>query len=115
MICSIVPNSLLDRNQSVRAADDFQAAASSQHEPTGRANARPMTGSAICGKHSKCEDPGFRFAHPDFACLNPIKHELVPRVSDWPYSSFARMAQDGAYPQDWARDNRDDTRNFGER
>ena len=33
----------------------------SLHEPTGRANARPMTGSAICGT-----GPGYRFAHPGY-------------------------------------------------
>src|SRR5205814_8462930 len=37
--------------------------ASSPHEPTGRANARPMTGSATCGIRS----PGYRFAHLGYA------------------------------------------------
>jgi putative transposase len=53
--------------------------------------------------------------HADYIHFNPIKHGLVPRVRDWPHSSFARMVRNGDYPQDWAGDNRDDTRDFGER
>lgn len=45
----------------------------------------------------------------------PVKHGLVQRVRDWPHSSFARMVRNGAYPEDWAGDNCNDTRSFGER
>jgi hypothetical protein len=30
---------------------------------------------------------------------DPVKHGLVPRVSDWPYSSFHRMVKLGVYPE----------------
>jgi putative transposase len=53
--------------------------------------------------------------HIDYVHFNPVKHGLVPRVKGWPYSSFTKMVRDGAYPADWAGDNSNDTRNFGER
>ena len=40
-------------------------------------------------------------AHVDYVHINPFKHGLVQRVSDWPYSSFHRFVQAGMYPQDW--------------
>jgi putative transposase len=60
-------------------------------------------------------DEGDFERHADYIHFNPVKHALVPRVSDWPYSSVARMVRNGLYPQDWAGDNRDDMHNFGER
>ena len=33
--------------------------------------------------------------------VNPLKHGLVERVRDWPWSSFHRYVRDGAYPIDW--------------
>jgi len=53
--------------------------------------------------------------HVDYIHFNPVKHGLVQRVKDWPHSSFTKMVHDGAYPEDWAGDNCNDTRNFGER
>ena len=58
--------------------------------------------------------------HVDYIHFNPVKHGLVQRVRDWPHSSFSKMVRDGTYPEDWAGDNRagdnrNDTRNFGER
>jgi putative transposase len=38
----------------------------------------------------------------------------VPRVRDWPYSSFHRMLKIGIYPEDWAGDS-NDSGDFGER
>ena len=31
-----------------------------------------------------------------------MKHGLVARVADWPYSTFHRLVEEGAYPKDWA-------------
>src|SRR5262249_3591874 len=42
--------------------------------------------------------------HIDYVHINPVKHGLVTRVSDWPYSSFRRMVAQGIYPDDWAGD-----------
>ncbi|SHG88798.1 REP-associated tyrosine transposase [Bradyrhizobium erythrophlei] len=53
--------------------------------------------------------------HTDYIHINPVKHELVTRVKDWPYSSFHRMVKIGTYPTDWAGDASHDGGDFGER
>jgi putative transposase len=40
--------------------------------------------------------------HIDCIHWNPVKHGLVARVQDWPYSSFHRYTRRGFYPVDWA-------------
>lgn len=30
-----------------------------------------------------------------------MKHDLVQRVADWPYSTFHRYVKRGVYPPDW--------------
>ncbi len=39
--------------------------------------------------------------HFDYIHYNPVKHGLVRRVRDWPYSSFHRLVEQGIYPIDW--------------
>jgi len=41
-------------------------------------------------------------AHMDYVLINPVKHGLVNRVADWPYSTFHRLVAEGVYPIDWA-------------
>ncbi|QND84947.1 Transposase [Chromobacterium vaccinii] len=41
-------------------------------------------------------------AHLDYIHINPLKHGLVSRVQDWPFSTFHRAVKQGMYPQDWA-------------
>ena len=41
-------------------------------------------------------------AHMDYVHINPVKHGLVKRVADWPYSTFHRLVSRGIYPLDWA-------------
>ncbi len=53
--------------------------------------------------------------HMDYIHFNPVKHGYVPRVADWPYSSFHRMVRLGIYPEDWAGDTKEDGAEFGER
>jgi putative transposase len=53
--------------------------------------------------------------HVDYIHFNPVKHGLVTRVSDWPYSSFHRYVQRGLLPEDWAGDLSEGRTNFGER
>ena len=53
--------------------------------------------------------------HVDYVHINPMKHGLVSRVRDWPYSSFHRMVKLGVYPEDWAGDAAHLEGNFGER
>ena len=42
--------------------------------------------------------------HVDYIHINLVKHGLVTRVRDWPYSSFHRMVKLGFLLEDWAGD-----------
>jgi putative transposase len=53
--------------------------------------------------------------HVDYVHFNPVKHGLVTRVRDWPYSSFHRCVRGSLLPLDWAGDVGDDRLSFGER
>ena len=39
--------------------------------------------------------------HMDYIHYNPVKHRLVSRVGDWPFSSFHRLVSEGWYPENW--------------
>ena len=39
--------------------------------------------------------------HLDYLHFNPVKHGLVSRTKDWPYSSFHRCVRSGLYDEDW--------------
>lgn len=41
-------------------------------------------------------------AHMDYVHINPLKHGLVTRLVDWPFSTFHRWVDEGVYPADWA-------------
>ena len=43
-----------------------------------------------------------RQRHVDYIHYNPVKHGLVKRVADWPFSSFHRFVKQGWLPLDWA-------------
>jgi putative transposase len=43
--------------------------------------------------------------HADYIHYNPVKHEYVKKVADWPYSSFHRYVRNGVYSFDWAPDD----------
>ena len=38
----------------------------------------------------------------DYVHINPLKHGLVKRLADWPYSTFHGLVEQGVYPVDWA-------------
>ena len=40
--------------------------------------------------------------HVEYCYINPLKHGLVAKVSDWPHSSFHRDVRAGIFPIDWA-------------
>ena len=42
--------------------------------------------------------------HVDYVHVNPLKHGLVQRIRDWPYSTFHRYVEKGIYPSDWCGD-----------
>ena len=54
-------------------------------------------------EHTIRNDEDYR-RHIDYVYINPVKHRLVGRVSDWPYSTFHRDVRQGLYPEDWAGD-----------
>ncbi|MHC4176145.1 MAG: REP-associated tyrosine transposase [Planctomycetota bacterium] len=41
----------------------------------------------------------------DYIHWNPVKHGLVARPADYPYSSFHRFVNLGEYPPDWGKDD----------
>lgn len=40
--------------------------------------------------------------HVDYVHYNPVRHGIVSRTADWPYSSFHRFVRSGDLPLDWA-------------
>jgi putative transposase len=60
-------------------------------------------------------DEGDFERHVDYVHFNPVKHGLVGRVCDWPYSSFHRYVRRGVLPQDWGGDFAQGQASFGER
>jgi putative transposase len=52
--------------------------------------------------------------HVDYIHFNPVKHALVTRVRDWPYSSFHDYVRRGVLPPDWGGDLGEDRGRFGE-
>ena len=40
--------------------------------------------------------------HLDYIHYNPVKHGLVAKAADWPFSSFHRYVRLGRYAPDWA-------------
>jgi putative transposase len=53
--------------------------------------------------------------HVDYVHFNPVKHKLVSRALDWPYSSFHAYVRRGLLPADWAGDVDEGRMDFGER
>lgn len=47
-------------------------------------------------------DDGDFGRHVDYCHINPMKHGLVGRVMDWPYSTFHRAVREGDLSEDWA-------------
>jgi len=46
--------------------------------------------------------------HVAYVHANPLKHGLVTRVRDWPYSSFHRAVRQQHYSLDWCEDRAGD-------
>jgi len=51
----------------------------------------------------------------DYLHFNPVKHGLVGKVSEWPYSSFHRYVKQVLYMEDWGNNSMDFTENFSDR
>lgn len=53
--------------------------------------------------------------HVDYVHYNPVKHGLVKRVCDWPYSTFHRYVEKGVYSKNWGGGTMEDmSGEFGE-
>jgi putative transposase len=39
--------------------------------------------------------------HMNYIHYNPVKHGLVERARDWPWTSLHRLMEVGKYPSDW--------------
>jgi putative transposase len=52
-------------------------------------------------EHLIRDDEDYR-RHVEYCWINPVKHALVTRVADWPYSSFHRAVRAGVVVADWA-------------
>jgi REP-associated tyrosine transposase len=59
-------------------------------------------------------DEGDFERHVDYIHFNPVKHGLVSRVSDWPYSSFHLYVRQGVLPEDWGGDMNELPQGYGE-
>jgi putative transposase len=64
-------------------------------------------------EHAIRDDADFE-RHVDYIHYNPVKHRLVTRVADWPFSSFHRYVAQGILPGDWAGDAAELSGRFGE-
>jgi len=51
-------------------------------------------------EHEIRDDKDFH-NHINYVHYNPVKHGLVRRVRDWPYSTFHRYVRTDVYPVDW--------------
>jgi putative transposase len=50
--------------------------------------------------HAIRDEEDFRL-HLDYVHWNPVKHNLVKRAIDWPYSTLHRYVERGTYTPDW--------------
>ncbi len=55
-------------------------------------------------EHSCCDDDDIKRC-VDYVHVNPLKHRLVDRVVDWPWSSFHRFVRLGEYSREWGSCN----------
>ena len=52
-------------------------------------------------EHTVADDVDFQH-HVDYIHFNPVKHGLVEKAVDWPYSSFHHYVRQGILERDWA-------------
>ena len=79
-----------------------------------RSNGEPALWQRRFWEHTIRDEADFE-RHVDYIHFNPVKHELVSRVRDWPHSSFHRYVRQGLLPEDWAGAAALDLGRFGER
>ena len=65
-------------------------------------------------EHTLRDEKDFQ-AHADYVHINPVRHGLVKRAADWPYSTFHRYVKTGILPVNWAGGNEETVVASGER
>jgi putative transposase len=65
-------------------------------------------------EHTTRDDPDFERC-ANYVHFNPVKHRLVSKPGEWPFSSLHRYVRAGILPRDWGGDDGADNGNFGER
>ncbi|GAB3682753.1 hypothetical protein GCM10028792_30990 [Salinisphaera aquimarina] len=63
-------------------------------------------------EHCIRDDTDFQ-QHLAYIHYNPVKHGLVARASEWPYSSFHRYVRQGVYSAEWGRSEPDIAHSVG--
>lgn len=53
-------------------------------------------------EHTIRDEDDFQ-AHLDYIHFNPVKHGLAACAADWPWSTFRRYVEMGAYDAGWGR------------
>ena len=51
-------------------------------------------------EHMIRDEGDFR-SHCDYIHFSPVKHGIVQRARDWPYSTFHQFVERGTYPESW--------------
>jgi REP-associated tyrosine transposase len=64
-------------------------------------------------EHTIRDDNDFA-RHVDYIHFNPVKHGIVKRARDWPFSSFHLYVRRGTLPEDWAGEIEEGTFAYGE-
>jgi len=49
----------------------------------------------------RIRDPDDFQKHIDYIHYNPVKHKLVQKVKEWPYSTFHQYVRQGVYSENW--------------
>ncbi len=50
--------------------------------------------------------------HLDYSHYNPVKHGLVSRPSEWPYSTFSKYVRLGEYDENWGSEEPQNLRDW---
>jgi len=79
---------------------EIKKAVSRQIDPTTNARNERRVWQRRFWEHCIRDDNDWR-RHMDYIYYNPVKHGLVQRPGDWPWSSFANAVKKGWYDADW--------------
>ncbi len=106
MLCGI-PDEQQDYSTRIRLikrrfTQDYLSAGGSEGETSDSRRKRGIRGvwQKRFHEHTIRNQREFR-QHVDYIHMNPVKHRLVARPTDWPWSSIHRYIRQGLLPTDW--------------